>query len=62
MTCQACGASLSLDHPGGAVSRPEDRRILSVITERDLPKFVNDPNEGPPTSNETLARWPYKAA
>jgi hypothetical protein len=35
-TCQTCGASLSLDHGGGAASRPEDRGILSVITEGDL--------------------------
>jgi hypothetical protein len=50
-TCQTCGASLSLDHSGGAASRPEDRGILSVITEGDLPKFVTDPDEGPQTSN-----------
>jgi hypothetical protein len=50
-TCQACGASLPLDHGGGAASRPEDHGIISVITEGDLPKSVTDPNEGPPTSN-----------
>jgi hypothetical protein len=50
-TCQACGASHSLDHGGGAASRPEDHGILSVITEGDLPKSVTDPVEGPPTSN-----------
>jgi hypothetical protein len=42
-TCQACGASLSLDHGGGAASRPEDCGILSVITEGDLPKICNRP-------------------
>jgi hypothetical protein len=42
---------MSLDHGGGATSRPEDRGILSVIAEGDLPKSVTDPNEGPPTSN-----------
>jgi hypothetical protein len=50
-TCQACGARFSLDHGGAAVSRPEDRVILSVITEGDLPMFVTDPDEGPPTSD-----------
>jgi hypothetical protein len=50
-TCQACGASLPLDHNSGAASRPEDRGILSVITEGDLPKSVTDPDEGPPTSD-----------
>jgi hypothetical protein len=50
-TCQACGASLSLGHGGGAASRLEDRGTLSVITEGDLPRFVTDPDEGPPTSN-----------
>jgi hypothetical protein len=40
-TCQACGASLSLDHGGAATSRPEDRGILSVITEGDHPKICN---------------------
>jgi hypothetical protein len=49
MTCQACGASLSLDHGGSAASRPEDHGILSVIAEGDLPKFITDPDEGPPT-------------
>jgi hypothetical protein len=28
-----------LDHGGGATSRPEDRGILSVITEDDLPNL-----------------------
>jgi hypothetical protein len=51
MTCRACGASYSLDHGGGAASRPGDREIHSVITEGDLPKFVTNPNEGTPTSN-----------
>jgi hypothetical protein len=51
MTCQACGASHSLDHGGGTAGRPEDRGILSVITEGDLPKSVTDPDEGSPTSN-----------
>jgi hypothetical protein len=41
----------SLDHGGAAASSPEDREILSVITEGDLPKSVTDPDEGPPTSN-----------
>jgi hypothetical protein len=50
-TCRACGASFSLDHGGGAASRPDDRGILSIITEGDLPKSVTDPDEGPPTSN-----------
>jgi hypothetical protein len=50
-TCRACGASFSLDHSGGTTSRPEDRGILSVITEGDLPKSVTDPDEGPSTSN-----------
>jgi hypothetical protein len=45
------GARFSLDHGGGAASRFEDCRILSVITEGDLPKSVTDPDEGPPTSN-----------
>jgi hypothetical protein len=61
-TCQACGASLPLDHGGGATSRPEDRGILSVITEDDLPKSVTDPDEGPPTSNGNPSLPPYKAA
>jgi hypothetical protein len=43
VTCWAFGASLSLDHGGGAASRPEDRGILSVITEGDLPKICNRP-------------------
>jgi hypothetical protein len=51
VTCQPCGESLPLDHGGGTASRPEDRRILSVITEGDLPKHVTDPDEGPLTSN-----------
>jgi hypothetical protein len=50
-TCRACGARFSLDHSGGAASRPKDRGILSVITKGDLPKFVTDPDEDPPTSN-----------
>jgi hypothetical protein len=50
-TCQACEASLSLDHGGGGASRLEGRGIYSVITEGDLPKSVTDPDEGPPTSN-----------
>jgi hypothetical protein len=50
-TCRACGASFSIDHGGGAASRPEDREILSVITGGDLPKSVTDPYEGPPTLN-----------
>jgi hypothetical protein len=50
-TCRACGASFSLDHDGGAASSSEDRRILSIITEGDLPKSITDPDEGPPTSN-----------
>jgi hypothetical protein len=50
-TCRACGASLSLDHGGGAASRFKDREILSIITEGDLPKSVTDPDEGLPTSN-----------
>jgi hypothetical protein len=50
-TCRACGARFSLDYGGGAASRFEDCRILSVITEGDLPKSVTDPDEGPPTSN-----------
>jgi hypothetical protein len=41
-TCQACGASFSQDHGGGAASRAEDRGILFVITEGDLPKYVTD--------------------
>jgi hypothetical protein len=40
---QTCGASFSLDHGGGAASRPKDRGILSVITEGDLPKICNRP-------------------
>jgi hypothetical protein len=50
-TCQACGASVSSYHAGGAASRPEDREIFSVITEGDLPKFVTNADEGPPTLN-----------
>jgi hypothetical protein len=50
-TCQACGASLPLGHGGGAASRLEDRGILSIITEGDLPKSLTNPDEGPPTSN-----------
>jgi hypothetical protein len=50
-TCQACGASFSLDHSGGTASRSEDCGILFAITEGDLPKSVTDPDEGPPTSN-----------
>jgi hypothetical protein len=50
-TSQTCGASFSLDHGGGTASRSEDHGILSVIMEGDLPKFVTDPDEGPPTSN-----------
>jgi hypothetical protein len=42
-TYQACGASHSLDHGGGSASRPKDHRILSVITEGDLPKICNRP-------------------
>jgi hypothetical protein len=42
-TCQACGASLSLDHGSGGAGRLEDRGILSVITEGDLPKICNQP-------------------
>jgi hypothetical protein len=37
--CWACGASFSLDRGGGAASRSEDRGILSVITEGDLPNL-----------------------
>jgi hypothetical protein len=51
MTCQSCRASLSLDHGGGAASRPEDHGILSEITEGGLTESVTDPYEGPPTSN-----------
>jgi hypothetical protein len=40
-----------LDRGGGTAGRSEDRGILSVITEGDLPKSVTDPDEGPPTSN-----------
>jgi hypothetical protein len=36
-TCRASGESFSLDHGGSTASRPEDRGILSVITEGDLP-------------------------
>jgi hypothetical protein len=50
-TCQACEASLSIDHGGASASRSEDHGIFSVITEGELPKFVTDHNEGPPTSN-----------
>jgi hypothetical protein len=35
-TRRACGERFSLVHGGGAASRPEDRGILSVITEGDL--------------------------
>jgi hypothetical protein len=42
-TYQACGASLSLDHGGDAVSRPDDYGVLSIITEGDLPKIYNRP-------------------
>jgi hypothetical protein len=45
-TYQACGASLSLDHGGGAASRPEDRGILFVIMEGDLPENCNRPRWG----------------
>jgi hypothetical protein len=38
-TCQACGASLPLDHGGSAACRPEDRGILSVIMEGDFPNL-----------------------
>jgi hypothetical protein len=36
-TCRACGASFSPRSRCGAASRSEDRRILSIITEDDLP-------------------------
>jgi hypothetical protein len=40
-TCYACGASLSFDHGGGGASRPDDRGILFVIAEGNLPKICN---------------------
>jgi hypothetical protein len=50
-TCWTCGASLPSDHDGGAASKPEDRGILTVITEGVIPKYVTDPDESPPTLN-----------
>jgi hypothetical protein len=38
-TCQACGASLSLDRGDDTASRSVDRGIHSVITEGDLPNL-----------------------
>jgi hypothetical protein len=46
-TCQVCGGSLSLDHGGGAASRPKDREILFVIMGGDHPKICNRPRRGP---------------